>query len=259
MFPVLGGIGFGFFVDEVGKFITRDVNYFFKPAFSVIYITFLTMFFVFRAIERKRFGPNEGVVNGLEALKAAVVGQLDEPRRHAALDLLKASDANSELAGRVAELLHEVPVLAPNEPSRVARLASRERDRYFRWTQRPSFLGTVTALFLLWVVAFLVSVVVLVSDGGGVSGFSEWMCVVGETGSTVLIVAGVIRLRADRLQAYRLFDAGLLVSLLFTQIFVFEQAQLAGTIDLGLTLVYWILLRSAMRCRTGPRWRRRRT
>ncbi len=247
VFPVLGGIGFGFFVDEVGKFITRDVNYFFKPAFSLIYLTFLTMFFVFRAIERKRFGPNEGVVNALEALKAAVVGKLDEPHRHDALDLLRASNADSELASRVAELLHEVPVLAPSEPSQMARAASRARDRYFRWTERPSFLGTVTALFMLWVVAFVGSVVVLVSDGGGVEGFSEWMCVVGETASTVLIIAGIVRLRSARLVAYRFFDAGLLVSLLFTQIFVFEQAQLAGTIDLGVTLIYWILLRSAIR------------
>jgi hypothetical protein len=45
---LLGGIGFGFFVDELGKFITRDVNYFFKPTFSLIYITFVTMFFAFR-------------------------------------------------------------------------------------------------------------------------------------------------------------------------------------------------------------------
>jgi hypothetical protein len=27
-----GGVGFGFFVDEVGKFISEDVNYFFEPA-----------------------------------------------------------------------------------------------------------------------------------------------------------------------------------------------------------------------------------
>ncbi len=245
--PVLGGIGFGFFVDEVGKFITRDVNYFFRPAFSVIYLTFVAMFFAFRAIERKRFGPNEGVLAALEALKAAALGQLDEPRRHAALDLLRTTNASGGFPDRIATLLEEVPVLTPNEPSRPARAAAQARLRYDRWTNRRSFVVTVTTLFLLRAAGFVTGIVAIALDGNGITSFSEWMSVLGESVSTTLIVVGVCRLPVSRERAYQWFDRGLLVSLLFTQIFVFEQQQLAGTIGLAITLVYWILLRSAMR------------
>ncbi len=244
---LLGGIGFGFFVDELGKFITRDVNYFFRPTFSLIYITFLAMCFAFRAIERKSFGPNEGVLNALEALKAATVGRLDEPGRRNALDLLRNTASDGGIADRVAALLDEVTVLPPHEPSGPGRAAIRARTRYLRWTTHRSFTVTVTSVFLIRTAASLGISALIVFDGGGIKGFSEWMIAVSEVISTALTVVGVAWLPLSRDRAYRWFDWSLLVSLLVTQVFVFEQEQLVGTISLAVTLVYWAILRSAIR------------
>src|SRR3954466_7580269 len=84
----IGGCGFGWFIDELGKFITRDVDYFFQPTIALIYITFIAMYLVFRSIQRRSFGPDEAVLNGLEALKAAALGELDEHKRNAAVALI---------------------------------------------------------------------------------------------------------------------------------------------------------------------------
>ncbi len=42
----LAGIGWAFFIDEVGKFITADADYFFRPAAPIIYLSFLSLWYL---------------------------------------------------------------------------------------------------------------------------------------------------------------------------------------------------------------------
>ena len=70
---LLGGIGFGFFIDEIGKFISKDVNYFFKPAVAVMYAVFVVLFLALGALRRWRTAsrPQDALANALSLLAGA--------------------------------------------------------------------------------------------------------------------------------------------------------------------------------------------
>lgn len=51
---IFGGIGWGLFIDEIGKYLTRDNNYWFRPAIIFIYISFVLLFLIYRKLEQKK-------------------------------------------------------------------------------------------------------------------------------------------------------------------------------------------------------------
>jgi hypothetical protein len=243
----VGGAGFGWFVDELGKFITRDVNYFFRPTLALIYVVFVVMYLLFRALERRRLRPEEGILNALEAVKSAAVGRLDEADRQKALALLGRTCPEHVLRPRVEEILRDVKTIPPRRPPGVERFARRLLSAYERWSERRSFVVQVIAFFLL-LGGFDVGLVLWVIVGGsGIRNFTDWATVVSAIATLTCVVIGAVLLPDDRLRAFRWFEVGVLIAIFVTQVFLFAERQLEGVLDLALALAVWVVLRSLIR------------
>jgi len=105
---LLVGAGMGLFIDEVGKFITASNDYFFAPAASIIYITFLISIVVFLQVRRiRRSRARDALMHVFEDLWEALDGGLT-PREYRRLKgrLGKAAGvAPSEKHSHLAETL----------------------------------------------------------------------------------------------------------------------------------------------------------
>jgi len=55
------GLGLGLFIDEIGKYLSKDNNYFFQPAIMLIYIFFIVLFLIYKYLERKE-GSKETII-----------------------------------------------------------------------------------------------------------------------------------------------------------------------------------------------------
>jgi hypothetical protein len=243
----LGGAGFGWFIDELGKFITRKVNYFFEPTIALIYITFVVMYLVFRSVQHRPFGPDEAVLNALEALKSASLGSLDDHTRRQAIALLDSTAPHEPLAGDVRALLLDVPALPARRPTWFSRTRESMHRHYLAFTKSRSFALIVDTILLLFAFVKVTFAIGIAFDHQKIRGFVEWATVVSTLAAGVLIVIGAVRLPRSRVSALGWFERGLLVEILVTQVFVFQQRQLAGLLGLAWTIVVWLLVRSAMK------------
>jgi hypothetical protein len=87
---IIGGAGFGTFIDEIGKFVTSDNNYFFEPAIALIYLTLMLLFFGFRfVIRRQTLSREERLLNAFHLVQNSTVSGLDAQEARLARALLE--------------------------------------------------------------------------------------------------------------------------------------------------------------------------
>src|SRR5256885_8668243 len=113
---VCAGLGFGIFIDELGKFITSDNNYFYRPAMALIYLVFLALFLLLRAVERKREWSDETyLINALVLLQEAVLHDMDSIEHRNALTMLRSvRDTPAGIAAPLGALMEAlVPLQIP--------------------------------------------------------------------------------------------------------------------------------------------------
>src|SRR5581483_7519182 len=136
----LGGVGFGFFIDEIGKFVTSDNDYFFKPAAGIIYIVFLVLFLVLREIGwRREFTAQECLANVMSLLAESTYRPLSPQEHRLARTLLGRCDADDKLVVPLTAMLDRIEEAPARAPGRLARARDRIRTAYLRLAANPRF------------------------------------------------------------------------------------------------------------------------
>jgi hypothetical protein len=240
---VFGGIGFGLFIDEVGKFVTKDVNYFYKPAIAIIYVCFLVLFGIVRWLARRNFRDDESVLIGLEALQRAAVGSLSAERRAGALQLL--DHASAPLAADVRQLLSRADV-EPQRTTVAGRLLEQARRAWSRATAHPRFRELVLGVLAVAALVSAIEIGVLLRHGLAGLSTGDRAFALTTVAADLALLVGAVQLRTSVLRALHWYDHAILIEITVGQVFLYASQQLTATLNLVALLIVWLLVRSAI-------------
>jgi hypothetical protein len=261
---VIGGIGFGFFIDELGKFVTADNNYFFRPAAGLIYLIFIGLFLASRAYQRRRgLNEDERVRNAFELIAEASVGPWQAGSRAHALTLLGEVDPDHPLRDPLLRMAAGIDATVDPKPPFWSRAAEAIGRRYQAATQQSWFGPVLIAVFIVWALVSLVAIFALVlpvgfQEGAARGGFHSdeiahlsflnWGSLGSSVVSAVLVFVGLERLvRGDRAGAYVWLTRALLVSIFVTRVFSFVESQFGAVFGLGIDILLLISVQAMAR------------
>lgn len=236
------GIGFGLFLDELGKFITSDNDYFFQPAVVIIYVVFVVLFFVFRWLGRiDKMGPETALVNSFDFAKEAVMRAMNGEERDEALHVLANADQSNPVVRALTTVLRDVD--APAGPNAAQRAWERLRAWWTRLVGRRWFSRFVLWWFILTTLVWLLDPMAFAADRRVVTGMDVGGMLAGAaTGACTVL--GILRWRRSKLSAYRWFERGALVAILVGELFSFYELQFLAFFGLVWMLVQLAVIRS---------------
>jgi hypothetical protein len=233
---VVGGIGFGAFIDELGKFITSDNDYFFEPTIALIYVCFVLIFILARLIERYfSLDSVEYAVNALEMTKEAIVNDLDVEEKKKALHFVKLSDKDDPVVKLLKKLLQDFQAIEVKDPNLFIK-AKRWLSLHYRvLIQKRIFIKAIIYFFVIKTVLEFVRAGFYVSTMSTIADYGE---VFSLTLSAILVVLGIYHIKkGKRALAFESFKLSVLVSIFLTQFFLFYKHQLSALTGFAINIV----------------------
>lgn len=265
---IIGGVGFGIFIDELGKFITEDNNYFFRPAVGIIYAVFVIMYLIFNFLTRaQKLTSREYQINVLAELEEAVAHDMDKAEKTRLNSLLKASDQKSPITLHLKSLIDALEVTVPDRPSKLHKFFRKVDIKYKRfWERRNSSLlvgGLFSSIVVFLALASIYTVYANIDDITGLTSgeitYGEEVLLAQVISSVVaggFVLYGLTALRESRHIAFEQFRRATLINIYLTQFFIFTRVQFDALPGLIFSLVLLIMITFVLRqeARLGKRY-----
>ncbi|HUC90044.1 MAG TPA: hypothetical protein VMR45_04535 [Patescibacteria group bacterium] len=234
---IVGGAGFGIFIDELGKFVTSDNNYFYKPTVGLIYAIFIIIYLVANFLSQQRhISSREYQLNALSQLEEAIAQDLDPKEKASINKLLARANQSDPITKQLQKLLDSANTIPRPRPNLFNRFLS-NLDKIYKkfWRQRRSNLW-VQIFFLCEVALFVIGVLATIYSGvdsaldifNGNLSYSKAI-VLGQLISSLVAAGfaawGAILLTRSRLRAYEQFRRATLINIFLTQFFIFSRIE----------------------------------
>lgn len=208
-----GGAGFGLFIDEVGKLITRDNDYFYQPAVAVIYVIFIFMFFVFRSLaDRSLLSSTEIAVN--RSIRDHLGDMHDTSSR-----VLIAYD----------------------------RIRMKLRSAYGTVMKTRGFIPFLMGVFILLNLFQLGMVFGVAKPGWLPLADTSGISLAGVLAGGVMVLVGLIAFGGSGRRAFLWYKRAVLVNIFITQIFLFYASQLTALYGLAMNVLFYAGIDYALR------------
>lgn len=232
---VIGGVGFGLFIDELGKFITSDNNYFFQPTIALIYVIFVLAFLALRELNKRlELTSKEYISNALELVREIITHDLDAIEKKKAIHFLNRSESADSLVISLKKLVAGITPLPPEGAGFLSRSKEFFRNIYLEITHKGWFATTVVFFFVtISVINFFESIVDISSS----LNFFQWGQIIFSILSAVFVFVGVYRIQKNHKRAYDMFKTAVLISIFLTQFFQFYKSQLLALTGLAFNLL----------------------
>jgi hypothetical protein len=240
---LIGGIGFGTFIDEVGKLVTRDNDYFFRPAVAMIYVVFVLLYLAIRAIHTVRsYSPREYLVNALIQMEDVAVHDLDETEAKRLSSLLDRSDPGHPLVPALRAALAQAQVVPTPRSSLPTRIARWVGDRYRRLASLRFFPALVLGVFVTELLLKILATARLETPT-----LIDWLKYGSWLLSAVFLGHGIGRIRVSRLDAFRDLEVSVLIAIFITHVFSFYKDQFLALSGLSASILLLISVRFMIR------------